>query len=168
MRKILLLAMACAGCQVDGEPAAVHAPADPAAGEVALEPTGSQDAALLVPVYVNGAGPFNLVLDTGATFTCVTTAVAEQLQLPEQRGAVGFGAGVHATARVPIIRYDSLRVGNASVSDMAGCVLDLTSLEAIGASVDGLLGLNFLRAFDVQLDFRRNVLTLTAQATGGD
>jgi hypothetical protein len=32
----------------------------------------------------------------------------------------------------------------------------------VGTEVDGLLGLNFLRAFDVQLDFARNVLTLTA------
>jgi predicted aspartyl protease len=160
-RLILLALVALGGCQIDGAPTSVRAPVDAAAGEVTLVPTGSQDAALLVPVHVNGAGPFNLVLDTGATFTCVTTEVAAQLQLPEQRGAVGYGAGVHAAARVPIIRFDSLRVGNASVADIPGCVLDLSSLQAISATVDGLLGLNFLRAFDVQLDFRRNVLTLT-------
>jgi hypothetical protein len=28
--------------------------------------------------------------------------------------------------------------------------------------VDGLLGLNFLRSFDVHLDFTRDVLTLTS------
>jgi predicted aspartyl protease len=168
MRTLLFLAAAgLSACGIDGAPAEARAPVDAAAGEVALEPTGSQDAALLVPVYVNGAGPFNLVLDTGATFTCVTGRVAEQLQLPEQRGAVGYGAGVHAAAQVPIIRYDSLRVGNASAIDLPGCVLDLSSLEAIGAAVDGLLGLNFLRAFDVRLDFQRNVMTITAPAGSG-
>jgi predicted aspartyl protease len=156
------LLLTLAGCQLGGEPAATDAPADPAAGEVQLHFAGTGEAALVAPVYINGAGPFNLVLDTGATYTCVTTALAEQLSLPDQRGTVGIGTGVHATARVRIIRFDSVRVGAATAHAMPGCVLDLTALEIVGASVDGLLGLNFLRAFDVSLDFQRNVLTLTA------
>jgi predicted aspartyl protease len=161
---VLTLVLGLAGCRVSGEPAAASAPADPAAGEVAMAGAGPDAAALLVPVHINGAGPFNLVLDTGATFTCVTTELAEQLQLPDQRGAVGIGAGVHTTARVRIIRYDSVRVGLAVVHDMPGCVLDLSALDIVETGVDGLLGLNFLRAFDVQLDFRRGILTLTSPA----
>jgi predicted aspartyl protease len=161
---LLTLALALPGCRMSGEPAAASAPADPAAGEVALEGVGPDDAALIVPVHINGAGPFNLVLDTGATFTCVTTELAGQLHLPDQRGAVGIGAGVHSTARVRIIRYDSVRVGPAIVHDMPGCVLDLSALNVVETGVDGLLGLNFLRAFDVQLDFRRGILTLTTPA----
>jgi predicted aspartyl protease len=156
------LLLLLAGCQFGGEPAATHAPADAAAGEVPLEFLGAGEAALVAPVFINGAGPFNLVLDTGATFTCVTTALADRLNLPDQRGAVGLGTGVHATARVRIIRFDSVRVGAATAHAMPGCVLDLTALEIAGTDVDGLLGLNFLRAFDVRLDFQRNVLTLTA------
>jgi predicted aspartyl protease len=162
MSRLCLLLLLPAACRVDGEPARVEAATDPAAGEVVMQLVGANEAALVVPVHINGAGPFELVLDTGATFTCVTPAVAEQLDLPEQPGAVGIGAGVQAAGRVRIIRFDSVRVGSASAHDMAGCVIDLSSLQAVGTEVDGLLGLNFLRAFDVQLDFARNVLTLTA------
>jgi predicted aspartyl protease len=158
------LLLTLASCQLGGEPATTHAPADTTAGEVQLQFVGTGEAALVAPVYINGAGPFNLVLDTGATYTCVTTELAEQLNLPDQRGAVGIGTGVHATARVRIIRFDSVRVGAAIAHSMPGCVLDLTALETVGTSVDGLLGLNYLRAFDVGLDFQRNVLTLTAPA----
>jgi predicted aspartyl protease len=161
----LAAALLVGGCRIDGSPGSVTVPADEAAGEVALEATGPQDAALVVPVHINGAGPFSLVLDTGATFTCVTPAVVEALQLPEQRGAVGYGTGVHATARVPIVRFDSVRVGSAVAHGMSGCVLELAALGAMGAEVDGLLGLNFLREFDVRLDFRRSILTLTAPAS---
>ncbi|HSJ06397.1 MAG TPA: retropepsin-like aspartic protease [Longimicrobiales bacterium] len=164
MKPFLLLAISglAAACQPGGAPSSVNAPADSAAGEVALETIGPGGAAVVVPVHINGRGPFNLVLDTGATFTCVTVEVADQLDLPEQRGVVGFGAGVHTTGRVRLVRYDSVRVGGATAHDMGGCVLDLTSLESIGTSIDGLLGLNFLREFDVRLDFQRNVLTLAA------
>lgn len=164
MKRIPFLPMLvlAAGCQAGGAPASVDAPADSAAGEVALDIVGPGGAAVVVPVHINGRGPYNLVLDTGATFTCVTTAVAEELDLPEQRGVVGFGAGVHTAGRVRLVRYDSVRVAGATARDMGGCVLDLASLESIGTRVDGLLGLNFLREFDVRLDFRRNVLTLAA------
>jgi hypothetical protein len=159
------LASLLTACQLDGAPSAVDGPVDTAAGEVPMELAGANEAALMVPVFINGEGPFRLVLDTGATFTCVTTELAARLDLPEQRGAIGYGAGVHSAGRVRLVRYDSVRVGNASARDMGGCVLDLSSLDVLGAAVDGLLGLNFLRAFDVQLDFRRSVVTLTAPAS---
>ncbi|CAN5817224.1 hypothetical protein BH23GEM9_BH23GEM9_15440 [soil metagenome] len=148
-------------CQVSGEPSRVDAPADADAGQVPLQLVGANDAALTVPVHINGAGPFDLVLDTGATFTCVTHELAEQLALRDQPGAIGFGAGVQSAGRVRIVRYDSVRVGAAVAYDMAGCVLDLSTLEMVGTTVDGLLGLNFLREFDVHFDFTRNILTLT-------
>lgn len=160
----ILVAGLVAACEVGGAPATVDAPADAAAGEVELEFVGANDAALVVPVHINGEGPFRLVLDTGATYTCVTTELAARLDLPAQRGAVGFGAGVHGGGRVQLVRYDSVRIGNASAHDMGGCVLDLSSLEVVGTAVDGLVGLNFLRAFDVHLDFQRNIVTLSAPA----
>jgi predicted aspartyl protease len=160
---LTLFAVPLSACDVSGAPGTVAAPADTAAGEVPLRFVGANEAALIVPVHINGQGPFDLVLDTGATYTCLTTALAERLDLPDQRGAVGFGAGVHSAGRVRIVRIDSVRVGAAVAEDMAGCVLDLATLEMIGTSVDGLLGLNFLRAFHVRLDFERNVLTLTAR-----
>jgi predicted aspartyl protease len=161
---LALSVVLAAACAPDGTPSRVQAPADADAGEVPLRSVGSNGAALVVPVHINGQGPFDLVLDTGATFTCVTHAVAEQLALPDERGAIGFGAGVQSSGRVRIVRLDSVRVGSAVAQAMSGCVLDLSSLEAIGTSVDGLLGLNFLRSFDVRLDFTRDVLTLTAPA----
>jgi predicted aspartyl protease len=158
-----LAAVLVAGCEVSGEPGSTSAPATREDGAIPLRFVGAQDAAMVVPVHINGEGPFDLVLDTGATFTCVTPEVAERLQLPEERGAVGIGAGVHAAGRVGIVRFDSLRVGAAAATDMPGCVLDLSALQAVGTEVDGLLGLNFLRSFDVHLDFGRDVLALTAR-----
>jgi predicted aspartyl protease len=161
MRRIsalLLLASVGLGCEV-GAPARVDAP--PAGeGEIAFELIGPNQAALVVPVLINGQGPFDFVLDTGATLTCIERTVAQRLELPSARGAVGYGAGIGGQGRVELVRIDSLRVGEAAAHDLVGCVLDLGSLRAVGANVDGLLGLNVLREFHVSLDFRRNILRL--------
>jgi predicted aspartyl protease len=156
---ILLLGLV-AGCQRTAAPARVEAPPDSAAGELAFELAGPGGAALMVPVYLNGQGPFDFVLDTGATLTCVDQAVATRLQLPTARGMVGVGAGVGGAGRMQMLRVDSVRVGAARAEEMTVCALDLKHTRAVGLEIDGLLGLNFLRSFRVTLDFERKVLHL--------
>jgi len=143
-----------------GAPARVQAPADSAAGEVDFTLAGPGGAALVVPVFINGEGPFDFVLDTGATFTCIDNALAERLGLREQTGQVAIGAGVGGAGRVRLVRVDSLRIGAASAERMTACVLDLQALQSIGTGVHGLVGLNFLKSFHVTLDFERNVVGL--------
>ncbi|MBW3629173.1 MAG: retroviral-like aspartic protease family protein [Gemmatimonadetes bacterium] len=147
------------GCQA-GEPARADAPADSAAGEIEWEWAGPNETALLVPVHINGKGPFPFVLDTGATLTCVSDQLAAELSLPEPAGQVGFGAGIGGGGRMRIVRIDSLRVGEARAEDLPACALDLTDIQKLGVEFSGLLGLNFLSSFRVVLDFERNVVVL--------
>ena len=157
--RILLLLLLLAGCR-QLAPSSVEAPADSAAGEVALELAGPGDAAIVVPVSINGRGPFDFVLDTGATVTCIDQALADSLQLPPIRGTLGIGAGVGGSGRMRLVRFDSVRVGQATAADLPGCTLDLAHIQGVGLDVDGLLGLNFLKPFRVTVDFQRSVLIL--------
>lgn len=155
----LAVLLVAAACDV-GAPARVRAPADSAAGEVPITFARPNEAAILVPVHVDGRGPYLLVLDTGATLTCVDEGLAKELDLPTRRGSVGLGAGLGVTGRVRLVRIDSLRVGGARAADLTACVVDLSNLRAVDPQVRGLLGLNVLRAFRVTLDFRRDVVRL--------
>ena len=118
-------------------------------------------AAVLVPVQINGRPAIDFVLDTGATLSCVDVSLARELQLPEDDAIGGIAVGAMNVGRLQTVRVDSLRVGNAVVYDVPACVLDLEALRR-GFGAQGLIGLNFLKSFDMQLDFDRNVLTLTA------
>lgn len=153
----LLLAIALVSCRVDG-PTHVEAPADSAAGVTPFELAGPGEAALLVPVYLNGQGPHQFVLDTGATLTCVNESVADTLDLPARRGQFGIGAGIGSSGSLQLVAIDSLRVGATTAFDLTACVLDLSQLEQAGLRVDGLVGLNFLKSFRVTLDFGTNTL----------
>jgi predicted aspartyl protease len=161
--RLILLALIAggAGCTETGLPAASSAPADTAGGGVAFRLAGPGGAALVVSAYVNGRGPIDLILDTGATLTCLDTALARELALPERRAVLGAAVGVHGAGRVRLVRIDSLRVGAASAQGLTGCAIDLRALGTIGQEIRGLLGLNFLRSFRVTLDFEREVLHLT-------
>jgi clan AA aspartic protease (TIGR02281 family) len=116
-----------------------------------------------VPVFINGQGPFDFVIDTGATLSCVDTRIAGRLALREQRGRTGAAATASGMGQVRLVRLDSLRVGEARAADLSACVIDLGHARGVGVEAEGLLGLNFLRAFRVTFDFQRNVLTLAPE-----
>ena len=151
----LLLAAACQSTA----PGDVAAPADSAQGETAFELAGPDGAAILVPVTVNGHGPFEFVLDTGATLTCIGQSLADSLELPPL-GTIGMGAGIGSSGRLRLVRFDSLRVSGASAMELPGCAVDLRHIRELGLEAHGLLGLNFLKSFRVTLDFDRSVLIL--------
>lgn len=155
----LLLAGGLVACQ-DGTPSRVEAPADSTQGTISFELVGAGDAALVVPVYLNGQGPHPFVLDTGATLTCINQALADSLDLPERTGQFGVGASVSGAGSVRLVGVDSLRVGETKAFDLTACALDLSQLEQAGLRVDGLLGLNFLKSFRMTLDFGANTLHL--------
>lgn len=158
-----MLLLAGSACEV-AIPARVTVQTDTAAGQVPLQLAGRGGAVLMVAVHINGAGPYNLVLDTGATLTCIDERLSRQLSLPRKAGAIGVGAGVGGSERVALVQVDSVRLGSSTVTNLTACVLDLRHLRELGAGgVNGLLGLNFLTNFHVTLDFEQRLMTLTAK-----
>lgn len=130
-------------------------------GGIDFELAGPGEAALLVPVEINGQGPFQLILDTGATLTCLDQSLAERLELPEARGQLGVGFGIGGGGgSMRLVEVESLRVGDATAEGLTACTVDLSSFRTAGVDAQGLLGLNFLRSFLVTLDFEAERLLL--------
>lgn len=155
---LALAAVLSAACTVP-MPAGTSSPSEVAPGEVAFE-LASGDSAIVVPVRIDGQGPFRLILDTGATLTCLDAAVAKKLGLEERTGVIGRGFGVSSEGQVGMVGIGRLEIGSAAAEDLTACTLDLQSLRGAGLEVDGLLGLNFLREYRVTLDFERRALKL--------
>jgi predicted aspartyl protease len=149
-----------AGCSDVRHSASSSAPRDSAAGEIAFDWAGPGGAAVTVPVRINGRGPVDLILDTGATMTCVDTALAREWKLPEQRGFLGGAIGLGGSGPVSLLRVDSLAIGAARARGLTVCAMSLGALRSVAPEVRGLLGLNVLRNFRVTLDFERGVVRL--------
>ncbi len=62
------------------------------------------------PVWINGKGPFRLVLDTGANHSGVTAQVAKLLGVPLDNSAPILLRGVTGIVSVPTIRVNSFTV----------------------------------------------------------
>jgi len=126
---------------------------------------GSKQALILLPVFVDGQGPYSFVLDTGAGSTVVSNELADALALP--RGENQHGRGAAGKMTLVKSQLPSLTVGQETLESLPVSVADLSFLgRAMGVQVDGALGQSFLRHFVMTLDYARNALTLRRPVGG--
>lgn len=109
---------------------------------------------VMAKVDINGQGPFNFILDTGANVSCVSHALAEKLELqPTTPAAVHTVVGVKTR---PAVLIDSLQVGQRHQRRVRA-----PALPTFGGDVDGVLGVDWLKGQRLVLDFRRKSIEIT-------
>jgi hypothetical protein len=107
------------------------------------------------PVFINGRGPFRLVLDTGASKSAVTAMVALALGIPTDRSARVMLRGVTGSATVPTIQVDALSVGDVAVDSPLLPIVP----DAMGGA-QGVLGSEGLANKRIYIDFRHDQISI--------
>jgi predicted aspartyl protease len=120
----------------------------------------------VVQVVLNGHGPYSFLVDTGTNVTLVEQPVLDQLSVSAQtivsiHSTTGDGATSEAT-------LESIAVGNLNLHKMEVAVLKHGQLAIYGDRVLGVLGENFLKHFDLVLDYQHGVLLLDSSSALGD
>jgi len=113
---------------------------------------------IIVPVSINGSGPYDFLLDTGSSKTIVDQKLAEQLALP--RVSEKTVVGMLASSRMPVVHIDSLSVAGASVP--GGDIYASDHPATVTGKVRGVLGEDFLQNFDLLIDYGHQSIRLEA------
>lgn len=109
---------------------------------------------IIVPVTINGSGPFDFLLDTGSTETIIDQKLAAELKLPHA-GDINL-ITPQGSAVVPRVYADSLSMAGATV---AGLKLSAVNHYAdLRPNVRGSVGEDFLQNFDLLIDNRHHLL----------
>jgi predicted aspartyl protease len=120
---------------------------------------GGAQPLILLPVFVNGDGPFQFILDTGAGTSLLSSDLAKQLGVKVIDSKEGQSAG--GKVSVLLARVDSLAVGETSLENLDVGIVDLQHIgKAVGAQIDGDIGYNFLKDFRLTIDYRRSEIQL--------
>ena len=118
--------------------------------------TTAEQFLVVVPVSINGAGPFNFLLDTGATNSDIDRELADQLSLP----TVGEDEviGIQGNVRLSIVHAQSISVAGRTVRDLNLNVLSRSN--GLPPKVSGILGEDFLSNFDLLIDNQHHIVLL--------
>jgi predicted aspartyl protease len=114
---------------------------------------GGAQPLILLPVSVNGQGPFEFILDTGAGTSLLSPELAHKIGAKIIGAKEGQSAG--GKVSVSLAKVDSLAVGDTRRDDVDVGIVDLSHIgKAIGAKIDGDLGYNFFNRFQITIDYQ--------------
>jgi predicted aspartyl protease len=172
---LTMLAVTAADCQIADQPGtepsvtATESPKAKGKGRHATKPgevsvpiqviNTQGETMVLVPVRVNGHGPYDFVLDTGASSSTVSRSLVRRLRLP-RTGSTAHVRGVAGATVVPLVTVGRWTVGGQRLHGRSLPVIDLGGDFGAG-QVSGLLGSDELRRFGaVRLDYKHERLVL--------
>jgi hypothetical protein len=107
------------------------------------------------PVYLNEKGPYRLVLDTGASHSAVIPRVGAELGESVRTDRQVRVRGVSGTAVVPVLRVDSMEIGDLLLKPAM-----LPVVADVFGGADGVLGNEGLRDKRIVIDFKRDSITV--------
>ncbi|WP_293785821.1 aspartyl protease family protein [uncultured Pedobacter sp.] len=116
---------------------------------------------MIIPVYVNGKGPYDFVLDTGVGPMIITDpSVIDSLNFGKLRKIKVSGLGLESVDAYVSQSLD-VKVGSASIKYIPAAILkeDLFNLSGhLGLKIYGLLGFSFFNSFIVDIRYSENRL----------
>lgn len=125
---------------------------------------------MVIPLTINGAGPYNFVLDTGMGLFLITNPdLIDSVKMQNLRSIKiqGFGAGEELSALVaPSLE---ITIGSTRAKNVAAAVLkeDLFNLSSFaGMPIHGLIGYDFFNSFIVRISYASNTITIYRPETG--
>jgi predicted aspartyl protease len=119
---------------------------------------GGQNPLILVPVHVNDKGPYEFILDTGASHCLLSTELSEMLGVRPEIEKQAMGAA--GTVQVALSHVASLALGSRRQSNLQVAITDELRriAAAIGTRVDGVLGFEFLKDFSLTIDYQAGAI----------
>jgi predicted aspartyl protease len=122
----------------------------------------------LVHVTINGRGPFLMALDTGASTTLLSPALAAAAGVATNQTAQLGGAG-GTTAGGARVGQARIRLGNITRDGQTVAVADVLGpiRQVAGAPIEGVLGADMFRSGRITIDYGSNRLWFEEGGTRG-
>lgn len=117
---------------------------------------------IVVPVLIDGKGPFRFLVDTGADGSMISPALVHTLGLVPSQTGIEQVEGTTGTEQLPWVTIDSLRIGSIVKHDLRMPI----SHTPVLIGLDGILGLAGFGAVRVRVDFHSNRVAIDRSTSG--
>ncbi|MCX2573803.1 aspartyl protease family protein [Pedobacter sandarakinus] len=123
---------------------------------------------IIIPMLVNGKGPYDFVLDTGVGPLIITEpSIIDSLNFAQMRKITLTGLGVE-NVEAFVSQNVNVQIGRAKIKYIPTAILkeDLFNLSGhLGVKIYGLIGFDFFNSFLVDIRYSENRLLFTSMET---
>jgi len=119
---------------------------------------------VIVRCLINEKGPFDFAIDTGASMTIISPAVARKTGV-NQTGKRAKAVGAHGRAEARLARIKSLKIDAISVTNLPVAIMSMANINrASRLHLRGIIGYNFLKRYCLTIDYSTKSLYLKPHA----
>lgn len=124
--------------------------------KVVLNINGHNTALIVRNVKINNGAVSSFILDTGATYTSISTSLARELGLLKNNLPRVNIMTANGAVNAPKVMLKSIEIDGLITNNVEVIVLDISATK----DVAGLLGLNFIQKFKLTIDKNKGELIL--------
>jgi predicted aspartyl protease len=115
---------------------------------------GKEKPIIIVKASVNGKGPYDFAVDTGASVTALSKETAQELNVTSNPSTSREGHGCCGPVDLSMTMVGSVRVGNVEVENMPVAIMDLSAIsKCIEMRLAGIIGYSFMKDYRVTIDY---------------
>jgi len=111
---------------------------------------------VVVPVTINGRGPFRFIVDTGANHSTISPGLARTLGLQPDTTIPVLLDGITGSSLVSYVIVDRLQAGDLTLAEQTMPVIT----ASVFAGADGILGAASLTTKSLMVDFQHNQVSI--------
>ncbi|HTN72984.1 MAG TPA: TIGR02281 family clan AA aspartic protease [Methylomirabilota bacterium] len=120
-------------------------------------PFEKQGQVVIIEATLNKKTAAKFVVDTGASYTMISSVTAKELNIDtDQNGRTVPFQTANGLIQAPLISLESIAVGGLEINNLTAAIHDVLPDPKIA----GLLGLNFLSNFRMDIDTQKGLLNL--------
>jgi hypothetical protein len=125
-----------------------------------------ESGAVIVPVSIDGRGPFPFLLDTGSSHSVVSKSLADQLALR----FVARTSVLTSTGREwrPVVSLDQTTIGGVQSEGLLASVTPSAQLDVVARGIEGVIGQDFLIGLNYTLDYQRRRVVWSDDVSDAD
>jgi hypothetical protein len=116
---------------------------------------------IVIPIKVNGKGPYRVVFDTGAPVNMLSSKVGREAGLLDKDAQLPL-LGILAVGGEAKIK--SLEVGDLKTENVPVIIMDHPTIQTMSqlfGPIDGIVGFPFFARYRLQIDYRNRTLKLS-------
>jgi|GEM_PF-3601680 len=120
---------------------------------------------ILVPVEVNGEHQQLYLFDTGAGLTALNSERIPDNLYSEDTVKKSTLGRAHSTKETYTVELPSFELGGLKQPNIRAIMMDLTDVENGKFEINGIVGFNFFKNYDLRINYSNNELTLSTPRT---
>ncbi|HLP88098.1 MAG TPA: retropepsin-like aspartic protease [Nostocaceae cyanobacterium] len=118
-------------------------PSRPVSGAIPLK---GNSGILTAQVYINNQGPFNMIVDTGATAMILSKSTAAKLGINPSGSQQDYILGFGGLAKAQRVKLGKVKIQQHQANNLEGYVLENSPIFNV-SGIQGIIGQNFLNQY---------------------